>query len=123
MRGTAPVPTWAAASSINMNPQTCLPVSAEGEEDVSPGGGRVCRWGTSTWVGEVSALAGRVWGGSTAGGSVCLELGESGGEGPAGVGASACGVLPLLPLPTQPGPSRRASTHPRALGHSVVSRG
>lgn len=63
MRGIFPIRTRAAASSINMNPQTCLPVSAEGEEE-----GSTWRWeglqvgNLCLGVGDVSAVVGRVWG-------------------------------------------------------------
>lgn len=68
MRGISPIPTWAAASSINMTPQTCLPVSAEGEGELSTCGWEGLQVGNfCLGVGEVNALA------------------ESLGEGPLGV--------------------------------------
>lgn len=63
-----------------------------GGELLPGGGGSVCPRGGG---------GGRVWGGSTVGGSVCLGLGGSGGQGSAG-GGSICLWGPPSASPSQP---------------------
>jgi len=91
MKGISSICTRAAASSINMNPQTCLPVSAEGEEEGSACGwegrqvGNLCLGG-----GDVSAVVGRVWGRVHWVEVFAWNWESLEGKGLVGVGASIC---------------------------------
>lgn len=63
MRGISPIPTWAAANSINMTPQTCLLVPAEGEGELSTCGWEGLRVGNfCLGVGESPDSQRGVWG-------------------------------------------------------------